>query len=91
VAIYDRDVSIARLHGSNRAYIDQTIPHISRLMRQSLDSAIADSDVLVVAKRSPEVEERLTRIEADKIIIDLVRAIPQRGALNGSSYEGICW
>ena len=29
VAIYDEDVSLARMHGSNRAYIDQTIPHIS--------------------------------------------------------------
>ena len=37
VAIYDREVLLARLHGSNRAYIEQTIPHISRLMKASVD------------------------------------------------------
>ena len=37
VSIYDREVLLARLHGSNRAYIEQTIPHISRLMKASVD------------------------------------------------------
>jgi GDP-mannose 6-dehydrogenase len=91
IAIYDRDVSVKRLYGSNRAYIDQTIPHISRLMKESLDSAIADAEVVVVAKRSSEVEERLLRIEAGKIIIDLVRAAPHGVVSNGGGYEGICW
>jgi GDP-mannose 6-dehydrogenase len=91
VAIYDDDVSLARLHGSNRAYIDQTIPHISRLMRESLDSAIADSDVVVVAKCSAAIEQRLSQLDGTKVIIDLVRALPQRSARIGDSYEGICW
>jgi GDP-mannose 6-dehydrogenase len=91
VAIYDEDVSLARLHGSNRAYIDQTIPHISRLMRETLDGAIADSEVVVVAKRSAEIEERLTRMGTDHIVIDLVRSASPLGAQNGHNYEGICW
>ena len=46
--------SLARLHGSNRAYIEQTIPHISRLMKPSVDSALEDAELIVIAKRSPE-------------------------------------
>jgi GDP-mannose 6-dehydrogenase len=91
VAIYDADVSLARLHGSNRAYIDQTIPHISVLMRQSMESAIADSDVVVVAKRSAEAEERLAQLGGDKIVIDLVRGVARGNGQSGQSYEGICW
>jgi GDP-mannose 6-dehydrogenase len=91
VAIYDDDVSLARLHGSNRAYIEQTIPHISRHMRQSLDSAVADSDVIVVAKSFAAIQECLAKLDSDKIIIDLVRALPQREAVSRHHYEGICW
>jgi GDP-mannose 6-dehydrogenase len=91
VAIFDEDVSLARVYGSNRAYIDQTIPHISRLMRSSLEEAIADSEVVVVAKRSPIVERWLMQADNGKHIIDLVRAMPQRHAQNGQRYEGICW
>ena len=90
VAIYDRDVSVGRLHGSNRAYIDQAIPHLSRLMRQCLHCAIEESEVVVVAKRSAEIDERLAMLNGDKVIIDLVRALPQRVG-NGAAYEGICW
>ena len=91
VAIFDEDVSLARVYGSNRAYIDQTIPHISRLMRSSLEEAIADSDVVVVAKRSPVVERWLMHADNGKHIIDLVRAMPQPPAQIGQRDEGICW
>lgn len=91
VAVYDQDVSLAQVYGSNRAYIEQTIPHISRLMRHSLESAISDSDVVVVAKRSREIEERLATLDGDKVIIDLIRALPRRSAEDGQRYEGICW
>jgi GDP-mannose 6-dehydrogenase len=91
VVIYDRDVSLGRLHGSNRVYIDQTIPHISSLMKPSIDAAIDESDVIVVAKRAPEFDEPLRRIGNDKIVIDLVKALPRRSTQDGNHYEGICW
>ena len=91
VSIYDQDVSLARLHGSNRLYIDQTIPHISRLMKASIDAVIGDSEVIVIAKRSPEFEEPLRRLDNGRVIVDLVRALPQRSDGKGYRYEGICW
>jgi GDP-mannose 6-dehydrogenase len=96
VTIFDEDVTLARVYGSNRAYIDQTIPHISRLMRSSFDDAIANAEVVVVAKRSPVVEQWLAQANngkhiIDPMIIDLVRAMPQGHAQNGQRYEGICW
>ena len=91
VAIYDQDVSLARLHGSNRVYIDQTIPHISVLIKPSIEEAIADSEVVVIAKRSPDFTEYLQRVHNDKIVVDLVKALPHRTDLEGGHYEGICW
>jgi len=91
VAIYDKDVSLARIHGSNKSYIEQTIPHISRLMRASAEEAIGVSDVVVIAKRAPEFEEALEKVDDTKFIIDLVRALPHGRAQNGQRYEGLCW
>jgi GDP-mannose 6-dehydrogenase len=91
LAVYDRDVSLARLHGSNRAYIEQTIPHLSRLLFESIDDAIAEADVVVVAKRSPEAEERLSTLGPDKVLIDLAPSKSPNAVTNGAVYEGICW
>src|SRR4029453_18374707 len=91
VAIYDEDVSLSRLHGSNLRNIDHPIPHISRLMRESMDDAITGSEVVVVAKRSSEIEERLTRIGNSHIVIDLVKSANSHVVQNGQNFEGICW
>jgi GDP-mannose 6-dehydrogenase len=90
VAIYDREVSIARLRGANRTYIEQTIPHISSLMKPSVDDAIDGSEVVVVAKRSAEFEETLKSLNNGHRIVDLVSAMPEEGEQKGE-YEGICW
>ena len=91
VAVYDEDVSLAKVYGSNRAYIEQTIPHISRLMRSSLEDAIADADVIVIAKTSPGLEQWLAQNDGRCLIIDLVRGLPNRTTRSGLQYEGICW
>lgn len=90
VAIYDREVSLARLHGSNRTYIEQTIPHLSRLMKSSLRSALDGSEVIVVAKRSPEFEEALRHLSNGHCIVDLASILTDRSEGKGT-YEGICW
>src|SRR5205814_6997657 len=75
VSIYDEEVSLARLSGSNRAYIDQTIPHISCLMKDSVQDALEGSDVVVIAKRSPEFETAVKALGNGRIVVDLVRAL----------------
>jgi hypothetical protein len=82
-------VSLARIHGSNKAYIEHTIPHISGLMKTSLESTLEDSEVVVVAKRSPEFEETLNRVNGSHVI-DLVSILAEPDGQKGG-YEGICW
>jgi GDP-mannose 6-dehydrogenase len=91
VAIYDADVAFARLHGSNRVYIDQMIPHMSRLLKDSIEAVIEDAEVVVVAKRSPEFADAIGRSASGKVVVDLVRALPQQGDQDGQYYEGMCW
>ena len=88
--IYDEEVSLAKLYGANRRYIEQSIPHISSLMTSTIEEAVAASEVVVISKKGPQFAEVVKKLGGDKVIIDLVRLTPE---LNGQpkNYEGICW
>jgi GDP-mannose 6-dehydrogenase len=88
--IYDRNVSLARLVGANKEYIDKQIPHLSSLLCTTIDEVLDQSEVIVVGNQSPEFAEALTRCRPDQIIIDLVR-LPIVGSLLQADYRGICW
>jgi GDP-mannose 6-dehydrogenase len=90
VKVYDRNVSLARLHGANRVYIDREIPHIATLMCESMEKVLADSEVIVIGNKAPEFHEVLQQIREDQVIIDLVRISQDVDHLD-SRYEGICW
>lgn len=90
LCIYDRNVSLARLVGANRDYINTQIPHLSSLLTESIDDLLEGSDVIVVGNMAPEFSEALTRTRADHVILDLVRVKTPRQAIPGE-YHGICW
>lgn len=90
VRIYDRNVSLARLTGANRAYIEREIPHLATLMCSSLDEALAESEVILIGNQAPEFEDALRRARPDQFVIDLVR-LTKSARLDSAHYEGICW
>jgi GDP-mannose 6-dehydrogenase len=91
IAIYDREVSLARLHGANKAYIEHTIPHISCLMKPTAAAAIDGAEVIVVAKRSEEFEDAVKTSGNGRRVVDLVSGLSPSNGHNGHAYEGICW
>jgi GDP-mannose 6-dehydrogenase len=88
--IYDRHVSLARLVGANKQYIDQQIPHLSSLLCQTIDEVIADVDVVIIGNQSPEFTDPLYRCRPDQIIVDLARLPVQKSRL-AAAYHGISW
>ena len=90
LCIYDRNVSIARLVGANKDYINKQIPHLSSLLTESLDELLEKSEVLVVGNMAPEFADALKRTRKDQIILDLVRVKTPRQDIAGD-YRGICW
>lgn len=91
--IYDREVSLSQLHGSNRAYIDNVIPHIGSLMRASLKEVLEATEAIVVTKHlsSDELDQLLSLLRSDQILIDLVRLDRQELQEFEGQYSGICW
>ena len=90
VRIYDKEVSLARIFGANKRYIENTIPHISCLVRESAQKVIDDAEVIVVGKKSPEFAEIVINLDKSKVVVDLVRIVSYPGECR-SNYEGICW
>ncbi len=89
LAIYDRDVSLARLFGANKDYIEREIPHISQLMRESVGDVLENSDVVIIGNRAEEFREIESRLRPGQTVIDLVRLFG--GRVSDDSYQGICW
>ena len=90
LAIYDEEVALAKLVGANKRYIEETIPHISSLMVPSPKEVIEASDVVVVGKNNPQIQEAVANNSDSKLVIDLVR-LPFECVRASQNYEGICW
>ena len=88
LSIYDPDVSLARLVGANKEYIEREIPHISKLMCPTIDDVIANSEVIIVGNNGEEFRQIETRITSGMVIIDLARV---SGKTSDDYYQGICW
>jgi GDP-mannose 6-dehydrogenase len=90
IQVYDKNVSLANLHGANRAYIEKEIPHIAQLMTDTVDEVIAGSDVIVIGNNSPEFANVSERVNGRHVIVDLVRAVGKE-AVSGERYQGMGW
>jgi GDP-mannose 6-dehydrogenase len=89
LAIYDRDVELARLFGANKEYIEREIPHISSLMQSSLSDVIDASEVIIIGKKETEFQALSEKLNNGRVIIDLVRLLDVDDSKK--SYQGMCW
>lgn len=86
--IYDKNVKLSEITGTNKDFIMAKIPHLQHFVYDDLDKVVTESDVLVVTNKEPEFEDLLQKYPG-KIIVDLVRAwkeVDYEG-----NYEGISW
>ncbi len=89
IKLYDKNVSMARLIGANKEYINHRIPHISSLLVESIDDLLAHSEVLVIGNNDKEFVRIVEESKPDQIVFDLVRIMEVEDAKG--NYDGICW
>jgi GDP-mannose 6-dehydrogenase len=87
--IYDSNVRLASIHGANRDYILNRVPHISRLMVSSVDEVLEHADTIVIGNAAPEFRDVPKRLTDGQTVIDFVRVTDSRSV--SGVYEGICW
>ncbi|MEP6618258.1 MAG: nucleotide sugar dehydrogenase [bacterium] len=89
LAIYDGHVSRANLIGANREYIENEIPHIWSLMRNTVKEVVDFGDVVVIGNGTPEFREIQPQLRDGQMVVDLVRAFGSR--TSDGSYQGVAW
>jgi GDP-mannose 6-dehydrogenase len=80
---------MAAIHGANREYILNHIPHISKLMVGSIDEVLAHAGTIVIGNGSPEFRDIPARLGESQQIVDLVRITSERSV--EGVYDGLCW
>jgi len=89
IRLYDRNVNVACLVGANRDYILNHIPHISRLMVDSIDEVLAHADTVVIGNGAAEFRDVPARLKDGQVMVDLVRITDMQSV--PGRYDGICW
>lgn len=87
--LYDKNVSMASITGSNRDYILNHIPHISRLMVDDIDDILAHAEVILIGNDAVEFRDILSKLQPHQIVVDFVRITTGRS--EAGRYQGICW
>lgn len=88
IRIYDRNVKISELTGTNKDFIMAKIPHLQHFVTADLDEVCKNSDVLVVTNKEKDFQDVLKNYPG-KIVIDLVRQWKEVDY--AGKYEGISW
>jgi len=93
LAVWDANVRLASLLGANREYILTHIPHIGRLLVDSVEQLCEQSEVIVLGTADPQIVELLAPLLQGKAVVDLVGLLPKTTTNGGAAqgYEGIAW
>lgn len=88
IRIYDKNVKVSELTGTNKDFIMAKIPHLQHFVSDDLEAVCHESDVLVVTNKEKEFAELLARYP-NKIVVDLVRQ--WKDVDYAGRYEGLSW
>jgi GDP-mannose 6-dehydrogenase len=86
--LYDKNVNLAALTGANRDYILNHIPHISKLMVESMQEVMDFAETIVIGNGAEEFKPVPTSLKPDQVVVDLVRISKD---MSSAQYDGICW
>ncbi len=87
--IYDRQLNLSELVGSNERMISQRMPHLASLLCATAGEALEGAEVVLAAQRCMTAEEIARWIAPGQHVID-INGWPELES-SGAVYEGLCW
>lgn len=89
VKIYDKNVTLAKLYGANKEFIEKRIPHIAELMVEDINNILNHAEVVIIGNKSKEFVDILPKLKPEQYVIDLVRISEEINTK--ANYDGLCW
>jgi GDP-mannose 6-dehydrogenase len=71
IQIWDENVSLGQLIGSNRQFIKEYIPHIGTLLRDEIEDVLSQADVVVKATDAVSREKLTARLREGQSLVDI--------------------
>ncbi len=90
IKIFDKFVNVSKLIGKNKDYLFKKLPHIMKLLSESPQEVVKNSEVIIFTNKNKEYLEIIKKIGKGKILFDLCSGI-EENQKDYFSYEGICW
>lgn len=87
--IFDPNVSLARIVGANKAYIETHIPHIAALFADSLAEAVEGAKTIVIGNDDPAFRDVAEDAADGQTVVDLAGTVS--GQFGKDGYVGVCW
>lgn len=78
--LYDENVSLGQLMGTNKAFIEREVPHLAELMTDNIHQVIEHSKVVVVSRHCEEYAEALQQVPLQTAVISLENALSGRNS-----------
>jgi GDP-mannose 6-dehydrogenase len=91
VKIWDPQVLLGQIAGSNRQYIEEVIPHIGSLLYADLKQVVQDAEVVIIGTKSVDNSELADILQSNQYVVDLVNLDSGRRPGRAATYQGICW
>lgn len=88
LAIFDPNVEYAALHGANKAYIAEHLPHLKRAL-VSADEALNHGEFFIVGHASDAIRNIVANVAPDRFVYDLTGAFSETGS--SKQQEGLYW
>lgn len=71
VLVWDKHVSLGRLTGSNRQFIQDEIPHIGARLSTSLEDVVKQSEIVVIGTSALSDDDLQAVLRPDQLVVDL--------------------
>jgi GDP-mannose 6-dehydrogenase len=90
ILIFDPDVQLATMLGSNREYLERQLPQIHQILCSRLEDALHGAEAVIVSQNRVEFVEALRGLDDRVAVLELVRST---GSLNAehTRVRGLSW